>query len=180
MYHLFFTSFFFFQAEDGIRDKLVTGVQTCALPILPTRGRPQSDGLGGLIEWEDRGASGGVVLAAEPGSDRPPVQDQDVQPHAGIAAFDRCRAQPAGAPKCSEKSRPTCCDAARYTSHGTPSSANPPTSISCVVVAPAASMSYRSSRRWLTASGRGPSSHAASAATISTRRIRSRTMQAGR
>src|SRR3989441_2738033 len=27
--------FFFFQAEDGIRDKLVTGVQTCALPIFP-------------------------------------------------------------------------------------------------------------------------------------------------
>src|SRR2546425_5531225 len=32
---LFF--FFFFQAEDGIRDKLVTGVQTCALPILAAR-----------------------------------------------------------------------------------------------------------------------------------------------
>src|SRR6266496_4557963 len=29
--HLFF---FFFQAEDGIRDLYVTGVQTCALPIL--------------------------------------------------------------------------------------------------------------------------------------------------
>src|SRR3990170_7326765 len=27
-------SAFFFQAEDGIRDDLVTGVQTCALPIL--------------------------------------------------------------------------------------------------------------------------------------------------
>src|SRR5438552_13939176 len=27
--------FFFFQAEDGIRDDLVTGVQTCALPIFP-------------------------------------------------------------------------------------------------------------------------------------------------
>src|SRR5438270_9150318 len=27
--------FFFFQAEDGIRDLTVTGVQTCALPILP-------------------------------------------------------------------------------------------------------------------------------------------------
>src|SRR5256885_3947335 len=26
---------FFFQAEDGIRDYKVTGVQTCALPILP-------------------------------------------------------------------------------------------------------------------------------------------------
>src|SRR5438046_6318354 len=39
--------FFFFQAEDGIRDWSVTGVQTCALPIFdaerPTavhRGRP--------------------------------------------------------------------------------------------------------------------------------------------
>ena len=28
--------FFFFQAEDGIRDRLVTGVQTCALPIFLT------------------------------------------------------------------------------------------------------------------------------------------------
>src|SRR5207248_6139793 len=26
---------FFFQAEDGIRDRTVTGVQTCALPISP-------------------------------------------------------------------------------------------------------------------------------------------------
>src|SRR5205823_7914288 len=32
--------FFFFQAEDGIRDKLVTGVQTCALPILPLFSSP--------------------------------------------------------------------------------------------------------------------------------------------
>src|SRR2546425_3706084 len=30
---LLYFFFFFFQAEDGIRDKLVTGVQTCALPI---------------------------------------------------------------------------------------------------------------------------------------------------
>src|SRR3989449_5745234 len=29
----FFLFFFFFQAEDGIRDVAVTGVQTCALPI---------------------------------------------------------------------------------------------------------------------------------------------------
>src|SRR5207249_5460702 len=27
--------YFFFQAEDGIRDRNVTGVQTCALPIWP-------------------------------------------------------------------------------------------------------------------------------------------------
>src|SRR5215470_14161951 len=30
-----FGRFFFFQAEDGIRDATVTGVQTCALPIFP-------------------------------------------------------------------------------------------------------------------------------------------------
>src|SRR2546430_7643730 len=30
--------FFFFQAEDGIRDLTVTGVQTCALPIWHTFG----------------------------------------------------------------------------------------------------------------------------------------------
>src|SRR5260221_10784757 len=32
------TVFFFFQAEDGIRDHCVTGVQTCALPICSARG----------------------------------------------------------------------------------------------------------------------------------------------
>src|SRR5207249_6922803 len=30
---------FFFQAEDGIRDRNVTGVQTCALPISPLEDR---------------------------------------------------------------------------------------------------------------------------------------------
>src|SRR4030067_1608458 len=33
-------SVFFFQAEDGIRDKLVTGVQTCALPIWISSDKP--------------------------------------------------------------------------------------------------------------------------------------------
>src|SRR5690606_39930369 len=55
--HLIF--FFFFQAEDGIRDFHVTGVQTCALPIFEqncaachsVKGRggmvgPQLDGVG--------------------------------------------------------------------------------------------------------------------------------------
>src|SRR6266704_2513398 len=37
-------NFFFFQAEDGIRDRNVTGVQTCALPISPRR--PRSGWLG--------------------------------------------------------------------------------------------------------------------------------------
>src|SRR2546426_426312 len=34
-----FGFFFFFQAEDGIRDYKVTGVQTCALPISAPAGR---------------------------------------------------------------------------------------------------------------------------------------------
>src|SRR5256886_15022815 len=48
-----FDFFFFFQAEDGIRDLTVTGVQTCALPILnsgPIHGLEvvQADGFGNL------------------------------------------------------------------------------------------------------------------------------------
>src|SRR5206468_9767409 len=34
--------FFFFQAEDGIRDLIVTGVQTCALPILISSAPPRA------------------------------------------------------------------------------------------------------------------------------------------
>src|SRR5699024_11752707 len=51
---LYYTSkFFFFQAEDGIRDRNVTGVQTCALPIWSDRsifcgqGRPPCYRAGG-------------------------------------------------------------------------------------------------------------------------------------
>src|SRR5687767_15603960 len=45
---------FFFQAEDGIRHKLVTGVQTCALPIFVAQV------LGGDLE-----AAGGAHAVAE-------------------------------------------------------------------------------------------------------------------
>src|SRR3989454_8733629 len=46
---LFF--FFFFQAEDGIRDYKVTGVQTCALPICVER---RSDLAGALEHLKPR------------------------------------------------------------------------------------------------------------------------------
>src|SRR5947208_16301357 len=49
---------FLFQAEDGIRDDLVTGVQTCALPIFADPGRGAANG--GV--WR---ASAGVCDAAE-------------------------------------------------------------------------------------------------------------------
>src|SRR5882762_9962520 len=70
---LFF--FFFFQAEDGIRDSSVTGVQTCALPIGDFRGlnsepagrvgqqgdlvQAKSQTLNGCLRFRFRG-SGGV------------------------------------------------------------------------------------------------------------------------
>src|SRR5690606_39997613 len=47
-------SFFFFQAEDGIRDFHVTGVQTCALPILGKSRSSQSHG-------ESAGHQGGAA-----------------------------------------------------------------------------------------------------------------------
>src|SRR5260370_26327060 len=43
---------FFFQAEDGIRDSSVTGVQTCALPIYDAPPAPASQSAGSA-----RGAS---------------------------------------------------------------------------------------------------------------------------
>src|SRR3989337_4473744 len=50
-------SVFFFQAEDGIRDATVTGVQTCALPI--SRGASPR-GVGGC-GWRP-GRDGGLAL----------------------------------------------------------------------------------------------------------------------
>src|SRR2546429_1776621 len=54
-------SVFFFQAEDGIRDVAVTGVQTCALPIF---GLPLSGGWGGtgLLDAERLSASARAAL----------------------------------------------------------------------------------------------------------------------
>src|SRR5258708_39718414 len=56
-YKVYICLFFFFQAEDGIRDDLVTGVQTCALPIWLPATRPMtfsprpSRRKGGMEEW---------------------------------------------------------------------------------------------------------------------------------
>src|SRR2546426_1287321 len=56
--------FFFFQAEDGIRDYKVTGVQTCALPISgkgPFDTHPQ--GMDGFIEEPLPSALGRLAVA---------------------------------------------------------------------------------------------------------------------
>src|SRR6266545_5919356 len=94
----FILFFFFFQAEDGIRDKLVTGVQTCALPIsgsvthwrswtpVPPPGgqrpRPPQEQAGDrrfpAVPLTDRGRAGcpsvaGVGDAAATAAPRPPA-----------------------------------------------------------------------------------------------------------
>src|SRR5206468_8172577 len=58
--------FFFFQAEDGIRDLIVTGVQTCALPIFvePRQHRPwQSTRDASFVRPPVLGLVGGADLA---------------------------------------------------------------------------------------------------------------------
>src|SRR5207245_4458168 len=68
---------FFFQAEDGIRDATVTGVQTCALPILVLVDDPLHDrepesrplGLGGDVGLErtvDDGLGKTAAVVADP------------------------------------------------------------------------------------------------------------------
>src|SRR5215211_5480 len=59
-----FAVFFFFQAEDGIRDHCVTGVQTCALPISACGFRDPM-----LVATTD-GVGTKVLLAAEAGAHR--------------------------------------------------------------------------------------------------------------
>src|SRR2546430_9092248 len=56
--------FFFFQAEDGIRDLTVTGVQTCALPIYPrvTAATAASSQRAG----EERRECGAIAAASKP------------------------------------------------------------------------------------------------------------------
>src|SRR5436305_3674646 len=69
--------FFFFQAEDGIRDADVTGVQTCALPISRSRRFGGSNGSGPATatrkppKRRERGGGGG---GGAPGALVSPIQ----------------------------------------------------------------------------------------------------------
>src|SRR5690625_5640131 len=65
--------FFFFQAEDGIRDGHVTGVQTCALPISSFRrardaAAPRIHAHGGMMAFDGEKMSkslGNLVLVSK-------------------------------------------------------------------------------------------------------------------
>src|SRR2546421_4916057 len=83
---LYSSSFFFFQAEDGIRDLIVTGVQTCALPIsfqprsrssqrrTSQRARPRGGARGsGLRGAPLRGAAARLERGVAPSARRPEI-----------------------------------------------------------------------------------------------------------
>src|SRR5260370_11378884 len=55
---------FFFQAEDGIRDSSVTGVQTCALPICLAASRPAGQAPPAQIMAQSAAASGAPAEVA--------------------------------------------------------------------------------------------------------------------
>src|SRR2546422_6235644 len=61
--------FFFFQAEDGIRDVAVTGVQTCALPISrPSRSASRRSTAGPAFGWTTRDPASRPPTASASGS----------------------------------------------------------------------------------------------------------------
>src|SRR2546430_12074089 len=80
--------FFFFQAEDGIRDLTVTGVQTCALPISLRSGQADEisraldelqqaySAAGASLYAAQRGAGGGPAPGAEQPSGAEPAGEK--------------------------------------------------------------------------------------------------------
>src|SRR2546427_12576772 len=92
VYTILFLSFFFFQAEDGIRDLTVTGVQTCALPISgPFYSQSAEDGSGNLYFYRgsDNGATTDIYVA-------PVTRDGDTRGPAGLVSELSYPARPDG------------------------------------------------------------------------------------
>src|SRR2546425_10517541 len=74
---------FFFQAEDGIRDKLVTGVQTCALPISLRWAHTATAGVGASLPHL---AGTSIVLTNSASVHADPIADWTI---AALAYFAR-------------------------------------------------------------------------------------------
>src|SRR5271168_874125 len=70
--------FFFFQAEDGIRDRTVTGVQTCALPISSTN----QNRITGKIGWKESPQETYGTLTNSHLLQRPTAAKQESRPFA--------------------------------------------------------------------------------------------------
>ena len=85
--HYFLLFFFFFQAEDGIRDWSVTGVQTCALPIL-TITKKMIELLGGSIAVQSTEGQGTVFSVLLPYEEANRVEINREQYHIKGVVFD--------------------------------------------------------------------------------------------
>src|SRR5690625_1446079 len=76
-------SFFFFQAEDGIRDGHVTGVQTCALPICSVsfrhRKAPAREGAGFLLAAACTLGPAAALAAPPPSDEEEPTQGTEIR-----------------------------------------------------------------------------------------------------
>src|SRR5438034_4630527 len=94
-------SIFFFQAEDGIRDHCVTGVQTCALPIyrvvrIPREIESEIRGwrAAGGGNASQRGAGGGLAAVKTSGAET----TGSVEPEVGWETAARASAPQRGTP----------------------------------------------------------------------------------
>src|SRR2546430_5578225 len=86
---LFF--FFFFQAEDGIRDLTVTGVQTCALPISRAREVPRPGLAYSMRPCRPRTSTGGPSTRTERSVHTSPLTlPTSNDASAPISAVNRC------------------------------------------------------------------------------------------
>src|SRR3989440_956594 len=88
--------FFFFQAEDGIRDLIVTGVQTCALPISNVA---KAVGLLGFIVSGNSASCTGQLLPMPPPSSASTIP----MAHTSESASGRPRATEIGRASCRER-----------------------------------------------------------------------------
>src|SRR2546422_2587312 len=89
-----FIIFFFFQAEDGIRDVAVTGVQTCALPISTNKPTGYEANIGVIssrTRWRSSGASNSSMAGSvfTSGIGRPAPSSERVRNRSVSASGDR-------------------------------------------------------------------------------------------
>src|SRR2546430_5967255 len=80
---------FFFQAEDGIRDLTVTGVQTCALPIYGVHGLIDGPVLGAPFLVEQRGLHHAVARQLRSAD----AEQAERQPGVGHALIEQTRSE---------------------------------------------------------------------------------------
>src|SRR5205823_11838770 len=95
----------FFQAEDGIRDKLVTGVQTCALPIFEKR-RACGDADGVEQRFCDArrdAAHDGVVCVGADGL--APARDLELLERVAHSSSSAARTREIGRASCRERGK---------------------------------------------------------------------------